>query len=213
MVFIFSGLYRNKGVSTFSQIPLGLLLSLAYTMVGFTQLIYNNLGTEGAGIQILFLSPTPIRSVLLAKNLFHSLLFAIDALLVCVIANFRYGAPDLVALAATGAWLLFSLPVHLSAGNAFSLAMPYRVNMGRISRQKGSQANALLSMAVQLGVLVIGAGVFAGCAFLGRIWLAVPIFLVLAAASIITWLRLLPRFEALAYERRDALIATLVKTE
>ena len=81
--------------------PLGLLLSLAYAMVGFTQLLYNNLGTEGPGIQMLFLSPTPIRTVLLAKNLFHALLFAVDAVLVCVIATLRYGAVEPVALAAS----------------------------------------------------------------------------------------------------------------
>ena len=213
MVFLFSGLYRNKGTSTFSHLPFGLLICLAYAMVGFTQLLYNNLGTEGAGIQILFLSPTPIRTVLLAKNLFHALLFTVDAVLVCTISSLRYGATDSIALAAIAAWLLFALPVHMSAGNAFSLTMPYRVNMGRISRQKGSQANALLSLAVQIGVLGIGAGVFAGCAFVDRVWLAVPIFLALAAIAMITWLRLLPRFEVMASQRRDSLIATLVKAE
>jgi ABC-2 type transport system permease protein len=213
MVFVFSGLYRNRRSSTLSHIPFGLLLCLAYAMVGFTQLLYNNLGTEGAGIQILFLSPTPIRTVLLAKNMFHALLFAVDAALVCVLSSLRYGAPSLIALAAIGAWLLFVLPVHLAVGNAFSLMMPYRVNMGRISRQKGSQANALLSLAAQVGALAIGAAVFAVCAFLDRLWLAVPIFLALAVGSILTWFRLLPKFDVMANKRRDALIETLVKTE
>ena len=213
MVFVFSGLYRNKGASSFGHIPLGLLVCLAYAMVGFTQLLYNNFGTEGTGIQVLFLSPTPIRTVILAKNLFHAVLFAADAALVCVISSLRYGSPEPVALAAAVAWLAFALPAHLTAGNAFSLAMPYRVNMGRISRQKGSQANALLSLAVQLGVLGIGASVFAGCAYAGQLWLAVPIFLVLAVGAMVAWLRLLPKFEMMAYARRDALIETLVKTE
>lgn len=182
-------------------------------MVGFTQLFYNNLGTEGAGIQILFLSPTPIRTVLLAKNLFHAALFTIDVALVYVISILRYGQQSPVALASTAAWLLFALPVHLAAGNAFSIAMPYRVNPGRMSRQKGSQANALLSMAVQLGVLGIGASVFAACTFAGHPWFAVPVFLLLAVGSVTAWLRLFPRFDALANQRRDALIETLVKTE
>ena len=213
MVFVFSGIYRNKGTTSLSHLPLGLLLCLAYAMVGFTQLLYNNLGTEGAGIQILFLSPTPIRTVLLAKNLFHALLFAIDVVLVCLIASLRYGAVDPVALAAIAAWLLFALPVHLAAGNAFSVVMPYRVNLGRISRQKGSQANALLSLAVQLGVLGTGGGILALCVVFDRLWVAVPIFLVLAAAAMVVWFRLLPRFEMMAYARRDDLIQTLVKTE
>lgn len=76
MVFLFAGLFRNgsHGSINFSW---GLLISVAYTVIGFTQLIYNNLGTEGAGIQILFLSPTPLRKVLLAKNLFHAALFLV----------------------------------------------------------------------------------------------------------------------------------------
>jgi ABC-2 type transport system permease protein len=213
MVFVFSGLFRNHGTSTFSRIPFGLLICLVYAMVGFTQLFYNNLGTEGAGIQILFLSPTPIHTVLLAKNLFHALLFAIDALLVCVISILRYGPQPPVVLASIAAWVLFALPVHLAAGNAFSITMPYRVNMGRISRQKGSQANALFSLAVQLGVLGIGAAVFAACAYFDHLWIAIPLFLVLAVGSITTWFRLLPRFDLLANQRRDALIETLVKTE
>jgi ABC-2 type transport system permease protein len=133
--------------------------------------------------------------------------------LVCVIPILRYGAVDTVALTATVSWLVFALPMHLAAGNAFSIAMPYRVNMGRISRQKGSQANALLSLAVQLGVLAVGAAVLAACAFSNQMWLAVPIFLALAAGAVFAWLRLLPRFEAMAYARRDDLIATLVKAE
>lgn len=213
MVFLFSGLYRNRGTTGVAHLPLGLLLCLAYALVGFTQLLYNNLGTEGTGIQMLFLSPTPIRTVLLAKNLFHAWLFAIDAALVCVIAILRYGAVDAVALAAVASWLLFALPVHMAAGNAFSIAMPYRVNMGRISRQKGSQANALLSLAVQLGVLGVGGGILAACALFDRLLLAVPIFLVLAAGAVVAWFRLLPRFETMAYARRDDLIATLVKAE
>jgi hypothetical protein len=141
------------------------------------------------------------------------MLFAVDAGLVCLISILRYGAQTPVALESTAAWMLFALPVHLAAGNFFSITLPYRVNMGRISRQKGSQANALLSLAVQLGVLGIGASVFAACAYTDHIWLAVPVFLVLAAGSITTWFRLLPRFDALANQRRDALIETLVKAE
>ena len=45
------------------------------------------LAPEGAGIQLYFLSPTPIRTVLLAKNLFHSALFLLDGLLAGILAS------------------------------------------------------------------------------------------------------------------------------
>ena len=147
----------------------------------------------------------------MAKNLLHSLLFGLAALVAALLACLRLGFPSGEVLAATGAWLLFSLPCNLAAGNIFSLRMPYRVNPGRIARQRGSQANAFLSLLVQLGNLAVGAAVFSLSWFLGRIWLAVPIFLVLAVGAIFVWARVLSHADSMANERRDALIATLMK--
>ena len=192
---------------------MALLLSFAYATVGFTQLFYNNLGPEGPGIQVLFLSCTPIRTVVLAKNLFYGLLFLADAVLVSIAASLRMGWPVPAAVAATWAWLLFALPVHLAAGNAFSIYMPYRMNLGRLTRQRGSQANALFSMLIQAGVLGVGVSVFALCLFLDRLWLAVPVLLVLAGAAVVAWLQVLAHVDVMANRRRESLIATLCRTE
>jgi ABC-2 type transport system permease protein len=212
-VFLFGAMLRNAAPRGGHPFAFALPLAVAYALLGFTQLIYNNLGAEGAGIQVLFLSPTPIRSVLLAKNLFHSLLFALDALLAGVLLSLRMGRPSLAVLAATVAWLLFALPTNLAAGNIFSLTMPYRLNPGRLSRQRGSQGSALLSLLVQLAVLGVGAAVFGICSFGGRLWLAVPIFLALAGGAVFAWMRMLSNADAMANQRRDTLIATLMKTE
>jgi hypothetical protein len=151
--------------------------------------------------------------VLLAKNLLHSCLFALVALVAGVLAALRLGVPDPPVIAATAAWLLLALPCNLAAGNIFSLKMPYRVNPGRISRQRGSQANALLSLLVQLAVLAVGAAVFAVCWYLNDMWLATPVFLVLAVGAFFLWRQVLGNTDAIAYQRRDALMATLMKTE
>jgi hypothetical protein len=148
---------------------------------------------------------------MLAKNLLHCALFAVVAVVAGVLSALRLGVPDVAVAAATGAWLLFALPSNLAAGILFSLKMPYRVNPGRISRQRGSQANALLSLLVQIGFLAVGAAVFAVTWFLGRIWLAVPIFLVLAAIATFVWKQVLDTADTVASERRDALMATLMK--
>ena len=213
MVFVLSGLFIKRGAAPGPFTSMSLLISLAYAMVGFTQLFYNNLGPEGPGIQMLFLCPTPMRTVLLAKNLFHGLLFLVDAVLVCIVSSLRIGWPTPAALAATAAWLLFALPVHLAAGNAFSLTMPYRMNLGRITRQRGSQASALLSMLIQIGVLGIGASIFAICSFFDRLWMATPALLSLAGAAAIVWMRVLDNVDTMADRRRESLIATLAKTE
>jgi ABC-2 type transport system permease protein len=213
LVLVFSGVFIKNGAIQTPVFPLSLPICMVYAQLGFTQIFYNNLGAEGAGIQLYFLSPTPIRTVLLAKNLLHAFLFCLVALVAAVLAGLRLGIPDPAVIAATAAWILFALPCNLTAGNIFSLKMPYRINPGRISRQRGSQANALLSLLVQLCVLAVGAAVFSACWFLDRMWLATPIFLVLAVGAVFAWRRVLDNADAIAYQRRDALMATLMKTE
>lgn len=212
MVFLFAGMFRHGGKGHFN-IAWGLPVSVAYVMIGFTQLIYNNLGTEGTGIQVLFLSPTPIRKFILGKNLFHAALFVVDAALVTMLAAFRFGSITPLMLGITWAWILFAVPVHLSAGNLFSLLMPYRINMARMGRQSGAQANALLSILVQAIVLGIGAAVFFLCSLYARQWLTIPILIALAFAGIVAWFRVLAHTDILANRRREDLISTLVRTE
>jgi ABC-2 type transport system permease protein len=211
LVLVFSTIFIKNGAVQSPVFPLAFPICMVYAQLGFTQVFYNSLGTEGAGVQLYFLSPTPFRTVLMAKNALHSLLFAIVALVAAVLASLRLGIPDGAVWAATGAWLLFSLPCNLAAGNIFSMRMPYRVNPGRIARQRGSQANAFLSLLVQLGILAVAAAVFALSWFLGRLWLAVPIFLVLAVGAVFVWTRVLSNSDSMANERRDTLIATLMK--
>lgn len=211
-VLIISTVIRNAATG-FRPFELAFPLCVCYALLGFTQTIFNNLGAEGSGIQILFLSPTPIRKVLLAKNLMHGALYLIVAILAGIFAAARLGEPDLLLLATTVAWVLFALPAHLAAGNILSLTMPYRVNLGRISRQRGSQASALVSMLVQ--VLVMGSGfvVFELCTYFHQRWLAAPSLLVLAGLAILAWMRVLVNADRLANRNRDNLIATLSKTE
>jgi ABC-2 type transport system permease protein len=210
-VFLFGAMFRNSAPRGGHPFIFALPLAVAYALLGFTQLIYNNLGAEGAGIQVLFLSPTPIRSVLLAKNLFHSALFALDALLAAVLVTLRMGWPNAIVVAATLAWLLFALPSNLAVGNVFSLTMPYRINPGRLTRQRGSQGNALLSLLAQVTVLGVGAAVFGLCSLVGRLWLAVPVFVALAGGAMFAWMRVLRNSDGMANARRDALVATLMK--
>ncbi|MGA9667997.1 MAG: hypothetical protein WBQ94_02245 [Terracidiphilus sp.] len=212
MVFIFGTVFRSNGGGGHT-FPMALPICMAYSMLGFTQLFSNNLGTEGAGIQIIFLSPTPIHTVLLAKNLFHAMVFSLDVLLAGILVGLRVGLPSGEVLAGTIGWVLFALPVNLAVGNMFSLTMPYRVNPGRLGRQRGSQANALLTMLAQLGMVCVGAAVFGVCWYFDSLWLTGPIFLVLAGTAVYAWLRVLRNADGMANRRKDNLIQTLVKTE
>lgn len=211
LVLVFSGVFIRNGGMHGTAFPLALPVCMVYAQLGFTQVFYNSLGTEGAGIQLYFLSPTPFRAVMLAKNILHSLLFGLVALLAILMAVLRLGIPDNAVLVGTLAWLLFSLPCNLTAGNLFSLKMPYRVNPGRISRQRGSQANALLSLLTQLCILGVGAAVFGLCWYLDRMWLAAPVFLILGVGAIYVWRQVMETVDNVAFARRDKIMATLMK--
>jgi ABC-2 type transport system permease protein len=188
-------------------------LCVCYALLGFTQMIFNNLGSEGTSIQMLFLSPTPMRTVLLAKNLLHGALFCLVAILAAVFATMRLGWPDATLAGTTAAWVLFAVPTNLAVGNLLSITMPYRVNLGRLSRQRGSQASALVSMLIQLLVIGCGLVVMELCAFFAQRWMAIPCLLVLAGISAVVWLRVLAHADSLANRNRENLIATLAKTE
>lgn len=211
-VLVISTVLRNSA-SGARPFELAFPLCVCYALLGFTQMIFNNLGAEGAGIQMLFLSPTPIAKVLLAKNLLHGALFLIVAVMAGVFAALRLGEPTLQLIATTAAWVLFALPANLAAGNVLSLTMPYRVNLGRISRQRGSQASALVSMLVQMLVMACGVCVFELCIYFKERWFAPLCLLVLAGAAVAGWMRVLAKADALANRNRDNLIATLAKTE
>ncbi len=213
MVFVIGSLFRNGGSAMGHSFQLALPVCVAYGLLGFTRVIYNNLGTEGTGIQLLFLFPTPIRTVMLAKNLFHGMLYCMVAVLSAVLASLRLDLANGAVVATTFAWLAFALPANLAAGNIFSLTMPYRVNPGRLTRQPGSQANALLSMLIQTILLAVGAGVVGLCTLIGRMWLAPPILLILAGGAIFAWMRVLGNVDAMANEHRDELIEKLAKAE
>ncbi len=213
MVLVISGTFLRGGPSQAGAPLFAFPLCIFFAQIGFSQLFSNSMGTEGAGIQLYFLSPTPMRTVLLAKNLFHSAVFAGAMLIAGLLASVRLGEPGGLMVAITVAWVLFVLPVNLAVGDVLSLTMPYRVNPGRIARQRGSQASALLSLLFQAGSLGVGAAVFALCSLGGMAWVAVPAFLVLAAVAVLVWLRILSNADEIASRNKDLLIATLMKAE
>ena len=213
MVFVIASLFRNGASFTQHSFHLALPVCIAYGLLGFTQLMYNNLGGEGKGIQMLFLFPVPIRTVLLGKNLFHATLYVLVALGAGTLAVLRMGRPSAVIVATTIGWLAFALPANLAAGNLLSLTMAYRVNLGRIGRQSGSQANALLSMVIQTMMLGVGAAVISLCGIFDEPWWAPPALFLLACASVVGWVLVLRHADRIAFQRRDALLAKLARIE
>jgi ABC-2 type transport system permease protein len=213
LVLVVAGAFHRSPSGDVKSFPFAFPMCVAYALLGFTGLLYNNLGAEGAGIQLLFLSPTPIRTVLLAKNLLHSVLFILVAVAAGILSCARLGVPPFQVLAATGAWVIFALACNLAAGIIFSLTMPYRIHPGRITRPAGAQANTLPAMLIQAGVLGVGVLVFWLCWSWKSLWLPVPVFLTLAAGALFAWIGVLQHSDDTAGQYKDSLIATLMKTD
>ena len=186
-------------------------IAIAYGFLPLTRQFCNSLGTEGAGIQLYFLSPTPFRSVMLAKNLLQAGLFCLELALVATIAVFRFGPPPPTLALATFCWVLFALPANLAAGNVLSITLAYRMTLTRLSREQGSVGNGLLSLLIQLSIFVVGVAIYLPLALTNHAILAGPVLLILAAGSVWVWLRGLANVNGMANRRREALMATLVR--
>jgi ABC-2 type transport system permease protein len=212
MVVVFGGTMRGGG-SDFLGIrhTYALPLAMIWAFLGLTRLISNNLGAEGHGIQFFFLSPTPIRTVILGKNLLHLTLFLLEALAIAGLVIFRFGAPEPSVVAATVAWILFAVPANFAAGNVLSIRMPYRANLARMRRESGALGNGLSSMLAQFSFIVIGAVVVGGSAALGHPWVATPILLALAALSVLVYARVLSSVDRVVESRRDSLLLEIAK--
>jgi ABC-2 type transport system permease protein len=186
-------------------------IAIAYGFLPLTRQFCNSLGTEGAGIQLYFLSPTPFRSVMLAKNLLQTGLFSLELVLVSTIAVFRFGAPPRTLAIATFCWVAFALPANLAAGNVLSITLAYRMTLTRLSREQGSVGNGLLSLLIQLLIFVAGIAIYLPLSLIHHAGLAGPVLLVLAAGSVLIWLRGLANVDGMANRRREVLMATLVR--
>jgi len=186
-------------------------VAVAYGFLPLTRQFCNSLGAEGAGIQIYFLSPTPFRTVMLAKNLLQTALFCFELALVTMIAIVRFGVPSPHLAIATFCWVLFALPANLAAGNLLSITMAYRMTLTRLAREQGSVGNGLLSLLFQLLIFLAGVAVYLPLAVTHHAALAAPVLLVLAGLSFMVYLRILSNVDQIAASRRETLMAAILR--
>jgi ABC-2 type transport system permease protein len=210
MAVVFGGAMRGGQFSRF-RVEYALPVGMVWAFLGLTRLVCNNLGGEGAGLQFYFLSPTPLRTVVLGKNLLHLVLFALEAMVIATLIVFRFGAPTPGILAATAAWILFAVPANFTAGNLLSIRMPYRVNLARIRREPGALGNGLTSVLVQFSLLAAGGLVVLPCQAFGHLWAAPAILLLMAAGSTFLYVRVLAGMNDIRQSRIEALMFELAK--
>jgi ABC-2 type transport system permease protein len=186
-------------------------VAAAYAILTMTNLIYNNFGGDAAGIQFLFASPARFRDIVLAKNLMHSGILALEALLAWTAVAVIYRQPGFAVTIATIAGLLFAAPINFAVGNLLSIYSPRRVDYSKFGRQRASQLPALISMGVQFALVAIGVGVFWLASSLGNFWIATLLLLVLAGFSFAIYNLILNRVDGIALEKRETMLAELCK--
>lgn len=211
MAVVFGGSLHGGGEFSQLRVEYALPVGMVWAFLGLTRLVCNNLGAEGAGLQFYFLSPTPLRTVVLGKNLLHLTLFVLEALVITALVVFRFGAPSPSILAATVAWILFAVPANFAAGNLLSVRMPYRMNLTRIRREPGALGNGLTSVLVQFTLLAVGGLVVVPCQTFGHPWAAPGILVLMAAGSGYLYLRILAGMNEIRQSRIEGLMFELAR--
>jgi ABC-2 type transport system permease protein len=183
----------------------------AYTLLLLTNLAYNNFGGDAGGIQFFYASPVSFRDIVLAKNLTHAGILALEIVVAWIGVSVLYGPPALDVTIASLAGLLFAAPINFSAGNLLSIYAPKKVDYSSFGRQRASQTTVLISLGVQLFVIGVGVAAFWVARSYGNLWVATLILLALAGISISAYWMILNRMDGLTLQRREALIAELCR--
>jgi ABC-2 type transport system permease protein len=186
-------------------------IGAAYTLLILTNLVYNSLGADAAGIQFYFVSPVRFREILMGKNLTHTLVLAVEMLLVWAGASLLYRPPPGEILLATFTGVFFALVVNLTAGNLLSVYTPKKVDLAALGRQRASQVTALVSLGIQAAVLGLCALAILLARAYHHIWLAAINFVALAAIAIVIYFLVLNRIDAIVLRRREVMIAELCR--
>jgi len=190
---------------------LGFPAGAAYALLLLTNLIYNNFGADGGGIQFFLASPVRFRTVLLGKNLAHMVVLALELLVVWIGASFFFRPPTPATAIATLAGLLFAAPANLAVGNLLSLYSPKRIELSSFGRQRAPQLTVLISFGVHLVVFGLGAATLFVAHYYRNIWLATGIFMAFAAVTLTGYRQVLQRADRLALARREVLTSELCR--
>ncbi len=202
---------RHSGIFLSRTPDMAFPAAVGYTLLVLTNLAYNNFGGDAGGIQFFYASPVRFRDIVLAKNLTHASILAIEIVVAWISVGFLYGRPAIDVTIAALAGLLFAAPINFSAGNLLSIYAPKKLDYSSFGRQRASQTTVLISLGVQIFVVGVGVTVFWIAKSFGNFWIATLILLALAVISLSAYVMILNRMDGLALERRETLVAELCR--
>jgi ABC-2 type transport system permease protein len=185
--------------------------AVAYALLVLTNLVFNSFGGDAAGVQFFYASPVGFRQIMLGKNLTHASILLTNTALAWVAVSYFYGTPHLAVTIATVAGLLFAVPLNFAAGNLLSIYSPKKRDFATFGRQNASQTTVLASLGLQIVIVGIGVAAFFLAHLYKNPWIAVLLFLALAAISIPIYMIVLRRIDGFAIQRRETLLAELCR--
>jgi ABC-2 type transport system permease protein len=184
----------------------------AYMQLIFVALIYNSLGSDGAGVQFYFMAPLRMRDVMLAKNLMVFAIFVIEAVLIYISSAFIAVPTPLDLTVAVIAWSMFTLLVNMSVGNIRSIVAPKGVDALRVRSQNVSGLSSIISLAVVALSVGLGTGTFFLCEMLDTgYWPAALVFSILAVFGFLPYLSVLGKMDGIAASHVEDLTRVLGK--
>jgi len=212
LIFRLGPMHALRHSSSMSRTPdMAFPGAAAYAILVLTNLVFNSFGGDGGGIQFFYASPVNFRQIVLAKNLTHASILVATTAFAWIAVSYLYGAPHFAVSIATVAGLLFAVPLNFTVGNLLSILAPKKRDFSAFGRQNVSQTTVLASFGVQIVTVGLGVAVFTLSRFYKNPWIATALFLVLAAISIPLYLFVLRRFDGIAVQRRETLVAELCR--
>jgi len=202
---------RHSGIFVSRATDMAFPAAVGYTLLMLTNFAYNNCGGDAGGIQFFYASPVRFRDIVLAKNLTHASILAVEIVVAWISVSFLYGRPPVDVTIAALAGSLFAAPINFSAGNLLSIYAPKKLDYSSFGRQRASQTTVLISLGVQIVIVGVGAAAFWIARSYGSFWIATLILLVLAGISLSAYAVILNRMDGLALERRETLVAELCR--
>jgi ABC-2 type transport system permease protein len=183
----------------------------AYTLLMLTNLVCNSFGGDSGGMQFYFAAPVNFRQIVLAKNLTHGSILALEVLLAWIAVSYFYGTPGFEIVVATLAGLLFAVPLILTAGNLLSVYWPKRMDFFSFRGQRPAQTSALIILLAQLFVVGISVSVFVFARHFGSLWIAILTLVVMGGVSVTIYKLTLDRMDCLIRRQQEGLLAELCR--
>lgn len=206
MVFVLWGTRRAlMGQPLNFVFPIG----SAYCLLVMTNIVYNSFGGDAGGIQFFLFSPISFRNVTMAKNLAQLTVLVMDVCILWLGVKLVFQPPPARVLVLTLAWLLFATPINFAVGNLLSIYSPKRIDYAVFGRQRASETTILVSLAVQLAVIAVGALAIYSARHYHNLWAATSLLAALAVPALSLYFLLLGRMDRIAMSRRDVLTAEL----